>query len=440
MRAVLAIWIAVFAVGCGLVVNPAVEPAPVAVRGTSIERGLAFLAHRQVTPEQERVWGRDWAGNWPQFVFERDTVFPMVREVSPFLATFICDALSWVREDTVASLGLSPEAATEARTMRCRAVALMKRFAICATRDGDRLYGFWPRGRRALSVPQWLVGQLAILRYRGAAHYGVLAPYNAPSYPTELMAWTDADDTAVIYAALADHARAEGHSPPADRLDRALSYWRDDGRHNRTFPRWMAQRSGLYLTWLFPDCRARTENDIDLVVNANVLYALARLGQTAPPEVAPALIAATRAGRHHRADCSSKYYADRALYHWLFARAYADGPVPALRPAVEILADELQRSAVRRPDGLVYWRGEVPERETALALLTLMRAGRFGSLVDGGVAWLRCVQDPVDGGWRESVFCEGPTMNGPITEWRSRSFTTAVALEALIRHRLHRSK
>ena len=441
VRTLLACLLAGVSAGCGLMWRPAYEPAPKRVDPgeSAIARALTFLEDRQVTPEQEASWGRDYAGDWPQYIVERGArgILPSVRDVSPFLATFIHDALSLIHEERAASLGLPPEAARRARVLRGRAAGLMRRFELMQTADGDALYAFWPRARGSHNLANRLSALICVWRYRGAVHRGVIAPPNMPSYPVKFRAWADADDTAVIHATLANHARLEDGAPHEARLDRILERWRDDGTHPRAFPDWLESRSGLYLTWLFPDSHRDLTNDVDLVVNANVLYALARLGQReSVPGVAARLVRAIRAGRHRDAPRASKYYADSVLLRWLYARAFSEGPVPALEPAVAILADEVEASAVRMPNGMVYWRGRVSERDTALSVLTLLHANRHGPLVDGGLAWLEQRQNPVDGGWPESVFCEGPTENGLIVEWRSRSFTTAVALEALVRRRL----
>ena len=108
-----------------------------------------------------------------------------------------------------------------------------------------------------------------------------------------------------------------------------------------------------------------------------------------------------------------------------------------LRPAVRILADEIEADARSLPDGRVFWNRGDPHLNTALAMLTLLHAGRRPDLVEGAARYLVSEQRPRDGAWDESYFFGSFT---PFyIPWYSRPATSAVCLEALCRYLLNPS-
>jgi hypothetical protein len=166
-------------------------------------------------------------------------------------------------------------------------------------------------------------------------------------------------------------------------FERFLVDWRDLGVVPRRLnPPWLPPASGAFLTWLTYRHRPlpRFPNDVDLVVNANVLYALARYGRLGVPgaDQAVALInLATALGLHRgRLEEITAYYPDNLAFGYAVSRAFFEGPVPALEPSVRILADDLEASVRFRPDGTAYWDKGEPHLNTAFAVLTLLNARR----------------------------------------------------------------
>jgi len=301
--------------------------------------------------------------------------------------------------------------------------------------EGVDVYGFWPPRPSARDPARRAVGAVLLAAVGGPRLHGTLAPWNVPAFPPELQAWPDADDTALVHAALADEAEREGEPKPKAALGTLFASRRDLGRRPIRFPPDLPHASGLFLTWLLPPT-AGIPNNVDLVVNANVVRTLARADARSTPgfdRAVEALIEATRSRRHHDVRRMSEYYPDRLAFAWLVARAYREGPVPALGPAVGILADEVEAAARPAGGGAAYWPGSEPALATAQALLVLLDAGRGGALVDAGVAYLQRAQDETDGGWPEGVLCVGHSLSGKKAEWRSRAFTAALALEVLVR-------
>ena len=270
---------------------------------------------------------------------------------------------------------------------------------------------------------------------------GQRVPINFSIFPDALAIPSDADVTATTYATLLDDAIFDGGRGSQVAFERFFVEWRDLGLVPRRLnPSWLPPASGAFLTWLtyrdppFP----LFPNDVDLVVNANVLYALARYHRVKVPGVAEAvgfINLVTALGLHReRLEELTVYYPDNLTFQYAVSRAFHEGPIPALEPAVRILADDLEASAVFRPDGTVYWNQGDPHLNTAFAVLTLLNAGRDTRIIDRAIDYLVSEQN-VLGGFDETTFFFGRADGGQVFEFTSASLTTAMVLEALVRHK-----
>ena len=410
-----------------------------------IARALAFLAAEQVRQPLDVVVNGarvvDFPGDWPQhFTLQRAEWF-RIRDVSPFTVAFIHHALAVVNEDNRKALDVSSAGLDLARGMRRRSVAFMRRFAATSGAPDEGTFGFWPYDVDP-NTPDPLVTFLLTAFFGGPILGGQRTPINLPIFPATLAIPSDADVTATTYASLLDDARLDGGSPHSGDVARVFVDWRDLGLvPRRTNPWWLPAASGTFLTWLtyrdqpsplFP-------NDVDLVVNGNVLYALGRHRRLAAPGAAEAVATinlVTALGLHRQGlEGISEYYPDNLAFQYVVSRAYYEGPVPGLAPAVAVLAHDLEDTVRYRGDGTVYWDQGDPHLNTAFAVLTLLNAGRHSALVDGAVDYLRSAQD-VRGGFGEATFFFGRTDNGLVFEFASEAFTTAMALEAFARDRI----
>lgn len=175
-------------------------------------------------------------------------------------------------------------------------------------------------------------------------------------------------------------------------------------------------------------------------MNANVLYVLARYDQLSTPGVEEAIsfINTATQQRFHvtRPEEVSDYYPDNFAYHYCISRAYYEGPVPALQPAVEILADEIEQTVQISQDGTAFWDKGDTHLNTAFAVLTLLNAGRIVPLIEIAVDYLLSEQDSTYGNWDEGIFFVGRPEGGQVICFVSPALTTAVVLEALCRHKL----
>jgi hypothetical protein len=268
-------------------------------------------------------------------------------------------------------------------------------------------------------------------------------PTNLGFFPDKLAIPGDADVTATVYASLRDDSLIDGGPGSDMAVEQFFTDWRDTGAVQRRLnPAWLPSASGVFLTWLSyhdpPDLSL--PNDVDLVVNANVLFALARYGALHIPGVEEAvdlINTVTQEGLHRtKHNEISDYYPDNFAFHYCVSRAYYEGPVPDLQPAVEILADDLEELANMRADGAVFWDKGSPVLNTALAVLTLLNADRTTAFMERAIDYLIAEQKALSGGWDEGVFFIARLENGLQVNWVASSLTTAIVIEALCRYQL----
>jgi hypothetical protein len=428
-----------------LVATP--RAAPVASAASPITRAIEYLSSQQLRQPLDLVLNGsrvlDFPGNYPQYFQLQQAEWLRVRDVSPFTVAFIHHALTHITEKNRGALRLSRSEIDTARSMRRRAVGFMKMFESPSGAPDAGTFGFWPYDFDPNFPDPWTSFVLT-LWLQGPILGGNRVPANLSVFPSTLAIPTDADVTATTYTALLDDEMLDGGVRPAVAVDRFFTDWRDVGLvPRRVNPPWLPPASGAYLTWLtyrdppFPPF----PNDVDLVVNGNVLYALARHGRLTAAGVGNAIDLidlVTMNGIHRdRLEEITEYYPDNLAFQYVVSRAFREGPVPALAGSVTILADELEQSAQLRQDGAAYWDLGDPQLNTAFAVLTLLNAGRRTPLVEMATKYLVSAQNAT-GGYDEATFFIGRTDGGQVFEFTSASFTTAMVLEALARYELSR--
>jgi hypothetical protein len=422
------------------------EPPVAGVQWTPspIQRALGFLLLNQVQrPLDIIIDGArtlDFAGDWPQYFRLQGGGSGRVRDVSPFTVAFIHHALTSIVETNRERLNVGDLDLGAARAMRRRAMGFMRLFESVPGAPDAGTFGFWPYDLDP-ARPDVLTTLLLTAWLKGPILGGRRVPINLPIYPAPLAIPTDADVTATTYASMMDAASIDGAPPATVAFERFFSDWRDVGAVPRRLnPWWLPHASGAYLTWLtYRDPPAAFPNDVDLVLNGNVLYALGRRHRLDLPGVTDAIRAINIAAilgvhRGHLEELTS-YYPDNYAFQYVVSRAYREGGVTALAPAVAIFAADLEASALMRADGSAYWDKGDPHLNTAFAALTLMNAGRRTALVDRAIRYLESEQSLL-GGFAEATFFIGRTDGGQVFEFTSASLTTAIALEAMARRRL----
>ncbi|HET7695222.1 MAG TPA: hypothetical protein VFK57_05890 [Vicinamibacterales bacterium] len=411
-----------------------------------IQRSLWFLYFNQVQqPLDVTVDGiriRDFPGDWPQHFTLQGGGAGRVRDVSPFTVAFIHHALATVVEQNGRQLNLTDLDFLMARAMRQRAMGFMRLFESAPAAPDAGTFGFWPYDADP-RTPDLLTTLLMTAWLKGPILGGQRVPINLPIYPSTLAIPSDADVTATTYAAMMDAAALDGAPASPVAFERFFADWRDVGAvPRRVNPWWLPPASGAYLTWLtYRDPPRLLPNDVDLVVNGNVLYALGRKHRLDAPGVTEAVrlinLAAILGIHRSRLEDLTEYYPDNFAFQYVVSRAFREGGVSALATAVQIFASDLERTALLRADGTIHWDKGDPHLNTAFAALTLMNAGRRGALLDGAIRYLESEQNAV-GGFDEATFFVGRTDGGQVFEFTSASLTTAMALEAMARHRLGR--
>ena len=423
--------------------------APADSPPSPIQRALGFLLLHQVRQpidlDVNGVRVVDFPGDWPQFIGLREAPSFRVRDVSPFSVAFIHHALAHANELNQRALGLDAIDLWAARSMRQHAVGFMRRFESRPGLPDAGTFGFWPEDADP-ATPDLLLTLVLTSWLRGPILGGNRVPINLPIFPRTLAIPTDADVTATTYASLLDAAILDGAPRSAVAFERFFAEWRDIGLvPRRPNPSWPPPASGAFLTWLayrdpqFP----LFPNDVDAVVNANVLYTLGRHRRLWVPGAADAvrlINLATTLGLHRgRLAEITDYYPDNFTFQYAVSRAFREGGVFTLAPAVKILADDLEASVLLRPDGTAYWDKGDPHLNTAFAVLTLLNAGRRSPIVDRAIGYLTAEQNAL-GGFDEAIFFIGRTDGGQVFEFRSASLTTAMALEAFARYELVRTR
>lgn len=411
-----------------------------------IQRALGFLYFNQLQHPVDVVAGGtrvlDFPGNWPQYFRLQGGGTTRVRDVSPFTVAFIHHSLTSVVEQHRAQLNLSDLDLLAARAMRQRAMGFMHLFESAPAAPDAGTFGFWPYDLDP-ATPDFFTTLLLTAWLKGPILGGQRVPINLPIYPSTLAIPSDADVTATSYAAMMDAAALDGAARSPVAFERFFADWRDLGVvPRRVNPWWLPPASGAFLTWLtYRDHPFPFPNDVDLVVNGNVLYALGRKQRLDLPGVTDAvrLINVAAILGIHRTDLEqlTEYYPDNVAFQYVVSRAYREGSVASLAPAVQIFAADLERAARLRADGSIYWDKGDPHLNTAFAVLTLLNAGRRGLLVDRAIRYLESEQNAF-GGFDEATFFIGRTDGGQVFEFTSASLTTAIALEAMARHRLAR--
>ena len=409
-----------------------------------IAKALHFLQRTQVQQDTQGFGNRDYAGDWPQYFFPSALPQARVRDVSPFMPAFIHHALTFVAEDNASALGLTAEDITAARDMRRKAVAFVKRFEAPLDALDAGAFGFWPHDMRTQGGDS-LLARLSLGMIGGPLLYGNRVPLNMSFFPSGMAIPTDCDVTAAAYLVLLNDARVDAGPGSSRPFERFFTDWRDLGQVPRRInPDWLSPASGAYLTWFNCGVGGRMlPNDVDVAVNANVLLTLARYGRLDTPGADEAVALINRVVQEDlyeiRPEEVSPYTQHGYVFHFVVTRAFHEGPVPRLQPAAELLADQVIQEAQILPGNQVYWDRGTPHLDTALCLLTLMQTGKGADLIDGGIAYLIAEQNRFWGNWDEGTFFVARTDSGRSLNWVSKSFTTAMALEALCRYEIVRN-
>jgi len=219
---------------------------------------------------------------------------------------------------------------------------------------------------------------------------------------TDIKISPDVDDTSVAWGAL----KRVDVAVPSAALD-AIRASRD--------------QAGLFTTWIGPPSEWLNidSRDIDTVVNINALLLFGLAHENIDPVC-----------RYVRAEIDNDhfqrgtvYYRSPLMFAHAFSRAYREGNVECLQPAVaKIRAATL---SLQKADG--SWGDDL---ETVFGALTLLNLDYHGEALDRAVKTILARQS-ADGGWALAPAYRGAVQ--PLS-YGARALTTAVTVEVLTKY------
>jgi hypothetical protein len=247
----------------------------------------------------------------------------------------------------------------------------------------------------------------------------------------------DVDDTACISSLLRRHSVSFPDNAGVilgNRDSRGLFYtwilprfrWTTHMSYWRVALRQLLKLRQLYWFYTVTECKP---NDVDLVVNANVLY---YLGER--PETAPIIRSLIQIIEEQAEESCDKYYANRFNFYYFLSRNYAAG-VGALEAVGETIVGRIKSYA--HPDGVIG-NHILHTAQAACALMDWQdwedhKHGKdHSTILDNAIQAILCARDS-SGGWKRCPFYySGPSKK---LGWGSEELTTGFCLEALSRYR-----
>jgi hypothetical protein len=343
---------------------------------------------------------------------------------------------------------------------------------------------------KSAGVPRGWLGRWFFWRFVDGAKSGYLLPrswvescldprLNPGGADALLNVPDDADDTALAAALWHTAAQRGVAVSPVDTAvlaqfgrHRDQQRAKEDGRD-----RWKGTGTGAYLTWLASETDATFGapqrgviplgvNNVDAVINANVVYALALTGQRHQPGYADALRVVLRAAQLRAWPAAGLYYPQPMMFPYAATRAFRDGGAqePPMRAAMSCLLTDLittqeayGRAHPARRGGFPGGGDRSEALATALGLTAMLNIGisvarscglecRYRRAVDESAEHLLALRRAgiahddatrrVTGArvywWRAGVVFASSYED--LAQWRSTAHTTAVALDALARY------
>jgi hypothetical protein len=252
---------------------------------------------------------------------------------------------------------------------------------------------------------------------------------------------------------------------------------REDGRDG-----WKGKNSGAYLTWLKDENEpvfSRPEigviplgvNNVDVVVNSNVLFAMALTGSKNLPGYHDCVRLIRNAAATRSWPEAGLYYPQNMIFPYSASRAYRDGGArePEMQEAMQILLRDLLKAQKEWGNKNPTRRGAFPGGDdksdhlsTGLAVTALINIGRSNAAAIGlaeeydaslraGVDYLleQCIwQKPKNresrgkfktpgnkcATWMSGLFFAASFWD--LAHWRSQAFTVSIVLEALTKYAL----
>ena len=423
----------------------------------SIAQGLKYLSNTQ---RKETILGSSYRGEWPTYMCLERSFFLLgarkkTHDSNCFSVTSIHNSLaniylSFPEYDIIPNmLDLSFE-------------------KIMSYRNGSK-FNFWnllPPNRKLKKDD--IIGEQNLVRR--PTNFNLRSKYiNNAANISE-----DADDTALGYTAIAlRHEYMKDSLCIEGGISQIFDEYRDIDRNNRHWFNYIYgndHETGAYLTWLTPEYQFKNwniikvighnatfflpfsecyphaykpylpygSNDLDGVVNANILSALALFNELNSEGVKHSIGFIEKKSKNRKYDRVGIYYPNRYHFPYSVCKAYQNG-VSKLETSVNYLSCYLVDT--QNEDGSWSAKRGLNRKDklqsTAYALSSLLYAERYDELktvksIVKAIDYLlkNSINNEQGTHWEGGVFFSGGTVIRNILTWKSDAYTTGVILES----------
>lgn len=410
--------------------------------------------------------------SYPLFLFDESALAPEQQHINSMLRLAMGNIQSFKREDSYNFWAVLPGFSSEAPRTGPFNLPVAQLELLAKAYLNPRLAKLFAKLAKGQQTPPkyWLESCLD----KKGNPTGADALFNIPN---------DADDTSTAVTIQhffarrfpdsgikADMAALEIISQYRD-LDRA----REDGRDS-----WKGKSTGAFLTWLKDENAAvfaRPEigiiplgvNNVDVVVNANVLFAMALTGRKDLPGYSDCVRLIRDAAKKRVWPEAGLYYPQYMIFPYSASRAYRDGGArePEMKEAMQYFLQDLLKAQKEWGNKNPTRKGAFPGGDdksdhlsTALAVTTLINIGRenaaelgltseYEVALRGGINYLleQCIwKKPRNretmgkfktpngkcATWMSGLFFAASFWD--LAHWRSQAFTVSIVLEALTKY------
>jgi len=430
-----------------------------------VQGSLRYLVSEQ---KQETEGDDHYQGEWPSFIYNDEPIY-LLGEKGKTAYDSNCFTTASIR-NTLAALYLKHSEYSEILPM----LRLSKDYVERYRDEGTDQYGFWQRYPSEKN-PE--------IRVRRPNHYRLDSNFirEAANVPA------DADDTSVAFVGrFFDQKLGIGTDAPDD-VGTVFAPHRDRHRwniHYYNFIYGLHLKTGAFLTWLYHEKVLNPlaplphkskpnipygANEVDCVVNANVLTALAYGHALDTPGVTRACRFINRAIRRKEFDRCGVYYPNRYHLHYAVAKAIeagasclnesedglirdlistqnADGGWSSTKPhdlfqklgdglnlilIKSIEKDRLSTRSLKNLEGIDPRDRVQATLYATNALLRLRRNQETTKAIDRGIRFLsqNALFENGTIHWKGGVFFSGGTLIRSAMRWRSDSYSTAIGAE-----------
>lgn len=442
-------------------------PLPIAADSIElfIQGTLAYLESEQV---EETISGFEYQGEWPSVIKFRTTFFMLP---SPGFGVYDsnCFSIAGVHNCLANSFLIRPNL-SQIPPMLDKALPQILSYY------EDAGFNFWP-----LLPPSGKLSLIHKNRKNELVRRPVQYKLTSPFIRKAANICNDNDDTSQGYLAQVMNAKVHRKMGEDNRyqvkIEPIVSAWRDTLRVNQhwyNIIRFDKRESGAFCTWraqekafpswniprliinnatfyipgnthypiAFESYMPYGSNDVDAVVNANVMTALALNGEESAAGIPPACEFILRKVDRKQWSRAGIYYPNRYNLHYATMKAFHAG-ISELKPAADGLIAHIKKTAL--PNGSFKSRRIVNKgdeiQSTVYALSALLNAGNpyeNGNylLVEKSIRYLISKASEQDNGicWDGGVFFSGGTVIRNTMFWKSDAYTSALILECLIQY------